>query len=173
MNHGCSADLHFTSCRYTEVVGRSTLNCGGALGGVISPEAYRRLRSQSSCNDAEGFLKLEQIPGLFCPQLQGRASALRHRELDEYKHGAGPHILTVTNCGVWGCNELKSLFMGGDSVPFRPGHGRVHQSPRIDGDSSEQWPCCGPINSPRLWHRGPTLASGNENYSSDSLCSPP
>lgn len=54
-------------------------------------------------------------------------------------------------------------------MPFRPGHGWVHQSPRIDEDTAEQWPCCGPINSLRLWHLCLTLASGNENYSSDSL----
>lgn len=62
-----------------------------------------------------------------------------------------------------------TLFMGGDSVPFRPRHARVHQSPRIDEDTAEQWPCCGPIKSLRLWHLCLTLASGNENYSSDSL----
>lgn len=60
-----------------------------------------------------------------------------------------------------------ALFIGGDSVPFRPGHGRVHQSLRIDEDNTEQWPCCGPINSLKLWHFCLTLASGNENYSSD------
>lgn len=54
-------------------------------------------------------------------------------------------------------------------MPFRPGHGRVHQSPRIDEDTAEQWPCCGPIKTLRLWHFCLTLASGNENYSSDSL----
>lgn len=64
-----------------------------------------------------------------------------------------------------------SLFIGGDSVPFRPGHGRVHQSPRIDEDTAEQWPCCGPINSLRLWHFCLTLASGNENYSTAPLLS--
>lgn len=61
-----------------------------------------------------------------------------------------------------------SLFIKGDSMPFRPRHGRVHQSPWIDEDT-EQWPCCGPIKSHRLWHSSLTLATGNENYSSDSL----
>ena len=53
---------------------------------------------------------------------------------------------------VSGTRREISLFIGGDSVPFRPGHGRVHQSPRIDEDTAEQWPCCGPIKSQRLWH---------------------
>lgn len=45
-----------------------------------------------------------------------------------------------------------SLFIGGDSVPFRPSHGRLHQSPRIDEDTDEQWPCCGPIK--KVWGSG-------------------
>lgn len=62
-----------------------------------------------------------------------------------------------------------SLFIRGDSVPFRPRHGRVHQSPRIDENAAKQWPCCGPINTLRLRHFCLTLTSGNENYSRGPL----
>lgn len=49
-----------------------------------------------------------------------------------------------------GTGREISLFIGGDSVPFRPGHGRLHQSPRIDEDTAEQWPRCGPIEKSGL-----------------------
>lgn len=75
---------------------------------------------------------------------------------------------------LWGNSRREiSLFIGGDSVPFRPRHGRVHQSPRIDEDSTEQWPCCGPIQTLRIWHFCLTLASGNANNNGDSHICPP
>lgn len=126
-------------------------------------------------------LSLRSITGCWSYHQQLEEKTQTKHTKQTHRHPACLDNLTMRNWKVFCWAGLRfvgqvsnrrreiSLFMEGDSVPFRPRHGRVHQSHRMDEDAASQWPCCGPIKSHGLWHRCLTLTSGNENYSSDSL----